>query len=498
VKLKTVFTISVICLLWLIQANYSLNTGNEIRLEELSESIRNVYWLENKTIYDGISSNVGWYGTLLILYKIVGFGLFYAKFFRLGVHFLFLLCLYNIFKNYFSEKRLWLPLIIIGLSPTLLYFNTLQTSFGIDLQYFPFYLYLLLKLNFKKTKKALVIQFLLWTLAMITWMSYPSFLALLPFLVLIFSYKVWLSKKYLNFWKIGGNVLFSILSFLLPFILVLGYLKDPLLLISDPRTKSGIFRGGGVSLPTSALMLWNNVISGSKQVIKDLFTQPSSFYYDTEILRAEFSHPLTKLSVVTIFFLSSIIIFSKIKNKNLKKIIVLSGLLIPFTLFISNISDWFPGLRRSTPVLIGFYILLAIVWHFASQFKFKNHFFSFMGLIACLLIFIHHFKVYRSNFAGLKQISSPHAQDGCFNIFPESPKKSLDYYVKQVKKTGFLNISSAQKNDRVCRLVQIYSATAGSCEWNQLNCPQIMSFNEDDKSYFLLSTKLWEDYHLPH
>ena len=69
--------------LFALQLVYTTNSTNQIRYEELAESVRNVWWLQNGTIYDGVSSNVGWYGTLLLVYKFFGFSIFTAKYFRL-------------------------------------------------------------------------------------------------------------------------------------------------------------------------------------------------------------------------------------------------------------------------------------------------------------------------------------------------------------------------------------------------------------------------------
>ncbi len=215
-----------VLLIFLGQLFFTLNSTNKILLEELSESVRNVYWLQNRAIYDGVSSNVGWYGTLLIIYNIFGFFLFEAKFFRLIIHLISLICLAKLLKKYMGEKKACLVLVTIALSPTLLYFNTLQTSFGIDLQYFPICLYLLLSLNFSKPIITMLKQFILWSLAMIASMSYPTFLAYLPILFIIYIVVLHKSKKILTRRLIFKNILISLISFCLPIIIVFSYFKD--------------------------------------------------------------------------------------------------------------------------------------------------------------------------------------------------------------------------------------------------------------------------------
>src|SRR5438105_4332756 len=103
-----------------IQYWVSATSMHQIRYEELAESVRNVFWLSHRLVYDGVSSNVGWYGTLLIVYKLFGFSLYSAKFVRLGLHFIGLLCAADILRRCMDVRMGIVPLVVIGLSPTLL------------------------------------------------------------------------------------------------------------------------------------------------------------------------------------------------------------------------------------------------------------------------------------------------------------------------------------------------------------------------------------------
>ena len=63
------FVPGILCVLqaWQIYAAW-----DRLFYEDLAESIRNVYWLEHQEIYDGVSSNIGWYAILLFVYKTFG------------------------------------------------------------------------------------------------------------------------------------------------------------------------------------------------------------------------------------------------------------------------------------------------------------------------------------------------------------------------------------------------------------------------------------------
>ena len=482
--------------IWSAQAVYTFQSLDQIRLEELSESIRNVYWLQNRTIYDGISSNVGWYGTLLVIYNIFGFSLFRAKFFRLILHAFFLISLALILKKYLGKKKALLPLVAIGLSPSLIYFNMLQTSFGLDLQYIVICIYFLIGLDFLQSKKAVLSQFFLWIIAMVGALSYPSFLVYLPFLWIIYGYKLWLIKDKLTSKIISMNILFSLTSFCIPFALIAVYLKDVSILFYDPHVKTGIFRaGGGISYPSSLSSLLENIIGGSKQVITDLFVKANSFYFETNIMRVEFSNRFIFLSVFTVLFLSILFLFKKTKYR---LSILLAWLLIVFSMIITNISNWYPGLRRTTGVLTGFYILYILVWLATFELAWNKWKLAIcVGIISCLLIPLHHLKVYPNNLLGLK-LPSPHAQDACFNIIPHSPERSLSYFINQVTNTQKIIIMNSKGNLIDCRLHEIYAAVAGSCLWNNLNCQSIWGYDENTGDYILLSTSLWEDYYFNH
>src|SRR3989344_5622438 len=96
--------------LFILQAILTFNSFGQIRYEELAESVRNPFWLSGRSIYDGVSSNVGWYGTNLIIYNIFGFDLHSAKYFRLFLSLVSLFCLGNILKRYLGKKMAILPL----------------------------------------------------------------------------------------------------------------------------------------------------------------------------------------------------------------------------------------------------------------------------------------------------------------------------------------------------------------------------------------------------
>src|SRR5437763_812938 len=114
-----------------VQLVFSVRSASQLRYEELAESVRNVFWLDHRLLYDRVSSNVGWYGLLLGIYRIGGFSLFVARGVRVVLQLTSLLCLASLLERFLGVRRAWLPLLAWGLSPTLLAFNCLQAAIGV-------------------------------------------------------------------------------------------------------------------------------------------------------------------------------------------------------------------------------------------------------------------------------------------------------------------------------------------------------------------------------
>src|SRR3990167_8315260 len=175
--------------LFLFQLVLTLRSMNQIRFEELMESVTSVYWFAHRSVFYGAYTNVGWYAILLFIYKLFGFTLFTAKYYRLILHLVALFSLAALLRKYLGEKKALIPLIVIALSPTVLFFNTLQATFGTDLQYFPILLYWVDRFTFKKTLMEGAKQFFAGAFAMIALMSYPTFVYFLPVLFLFYFIK---------------------------------------------------------------------------------------------------------------------------------------------------------------------------------------------------------------------------------------------------------------------------------------------------------------------
>lgn len=474
--------------LFLAQLIFTLNSTNQIRYEELAESVRNPFWLENHTIYDGVSSNVGWYGTLLIIYKTLGFSLNSAKFFRLLLELISLFSLAAVLKKYLGRSKAWIPLLTIGLSPTLLYFNILQTSYGMDLQYFPICLYLLL--SGEKDKQWLVRGklFLLGIISMIAWMSYPTFVYYLPILGLLYFWQVHTMSPKIS--TMLGNSVLLIVSFCLPVIGGLIYVKDRALLLYDPQTQGGIFRGAGVF----DLRL-SNFFFNLGHTFTDLFAASSSYYF--EVTATDFSHLYPAITVVLVIFLS---LYLLLTHPKYRLVIILAYLLLLLNLILSNFTfdpSGRPGIRRNTAVLAAFYTLFTAGWWYLYNARNITATTRNVLLIIILLLPLHHVIVYPFNLVGLNN-PSLYQYSHIFGL-AKTPAESLNFFIHETQKEN-LKLGCQDKDGQMvfCRYSEGYAAVAGSCLWNNLNCHPVEGYDPKTKQYIPLSINLWESYYWPH
>lgn len=477
-------------MLWLVQVLFTANSMGQIRYEELAESVRNPFWLENKTIYDGVSSNVGWYGTLLIIYKVFGFTLHTAKFFRLVLALISLFALAAVLRKYLGEKNAWLPLLAVGLSPTLLYFTTLQTSYGLDLQYFPIALYLVATLDFGKKLTAMFKQIGLGLITMIAWMSYPTFIFYLPILAVLychksFTHRVCKSKR----WKI--LFIYSLLAgipFAIPIMAAFSYVNDPQLLWFDTKIQSGIFRGAGTFYPN-----WDNFWKNFGATLGDLFGKSNSYYF--EVASTDFSNIYPLVSVFFVLVLSFILM---LKVKKLRLTLGVSWSVLLLSIIVPNLTfdpSGYPGIRRSTSLLAAFYGLYIISWYFVSNLKLPS---SLKNILYALLLIIplHHVLALPANYGRLT-VSSPYRYSLVFDT-AETPEKSLAIYVGSAMEDDLKLGCKDNEKMITCRYAETYAAVAGSCLWNNLGCKQILGYDDKRESFILLNVKLWEDYYFGH
>ncbi len=482
-KLNSVLNILYWCLPFILiipQILFSLKSTNQVRYEELNESVRNVLWLKNHLVYDGGASNVGWYSIVLTLNNLFGFSLFTGKIFRVLLQFVSIFALAALLSKFIKKSIAWIPLATLALSPSTIYLNTILHEYGLDLQYLPICLYLVFTIPFKKSLISYSLQITLWSLTMFAWLSYPTFIFYIPIIGFMYIFRL---KKEVHIIKdIIVNILISLTSFLTPLIIASFYISNRSLLLYDSTIKTGIFRGGGVFSLNNNYFLTN--LYG---IISDLFIQGKSYYF--ELPQPEFSLLFPIITVILSIVLGLLII----KDKKLRIPAILCFVLIIVVLTINGFTSdpsGLYGMRRNTPLFVGIYGLFLISWYVISQKKWKNKFLQSAFFIIFMFPLIHNIVVFPTNYASLKNNSRYKYLIGGEEKL--SPQLSLDKLVNQAKSH---NIYIECQNGP-CRPILLASLIMANCGWNKLNCFPLFGKNKQTNKFIIINVtnaKLLED-----
>ncbi len=470
----------------------------QIRYEELAESVRNVFWLSKGLVYDSISSQIGWYAQLLAVYEIFGFSLFAAKWVRLLLALFALLSVSYLALKYIGYKFGWLPVVAFGISPTFLFFNTLQSEYGLDLVYLPIALFVLDQVDFKKQQYLFFWTFVLFALVMLFALSYPVFLFYIPGIVAVFGYKLVKQEKLTKLTELikYKYIVVPAIAFSTPLILMLLSIKNGGILIYDPLLHAGLFRGGGkleLSLST--------FVASIKGLFVDLFISGQSYYF--EVKHTDFADYYTLIPLISTLVIL-ILIWSG--ERRLRPILLTITSVAVLNILISGFtsdSSMSPGIRRFTGVLASFYLLYGVVcWWIAKIDSGRTRMIGmkwakWFVILTLFLLPLHHLVVYRQNLSAIKSLSI--AAERQWFVVAGPPDKSLETFVQKVQHEDLRLACSDEKGIiHQCRYSEIYSAIAGSCQWNRLICHEVLGWDEKSDQFIPLSADLWENYYFEH
>lgn len=468
--------------LWIIESSL-----NQIRYEELAESVRSVYWLDQRMVYDGVYTNVGWYGLLLIVYKIFGFSLFSAKLVRLALHLAGLLAVAALLRRAMRPAAAIVPLVLVGLSPTMLFFDSLETSFGMDVSYAAICLWIMSTIAIRAPTRAdLAKAFALGFVAMIAAMSYPAFVCYVPSLLIAWA---WLVKR-------AGSTIVSPVAvrlsaavgggLVLPLVTAFLYIQTKSLLVFDPDTQAGLFRAGG-HLGFDALVLKHALGT----VLHDLFVRGGSYYY--EVARPDWAGPLAVAGLCGLVSTVAYLVWTRKIDRTLA---AAAAALFVASLVVPSLStEGEPGLRRSTGVLAAYFALFALAWAYVATTKARSVWLT-AGLALCALLPID---------SAIK-LPSLVADEGRPSIYRNidwfasepTPVASLDDLLDGLNHSRGLGCPVDQDGQITpCRYQEVYAALAGYRAWNGLPPVDIHAADWRTGRDIVLTAQLWRDKYYP-
>ena len=460
---------------------FNVQGARQIRQEELAEAIRNVYWLEHGYIYDGISSNVGWYATLLFFYHTVGFSLFAGRLLRVFFHAFSIFCLHRFLARYLRIPFAEILTLLVTFSPTLVHFNSMQTSYAMDITYFP--PLLLLGSIINGTKKKVMhdsLSFLFGILAMIGAMSYPSFLFYGPCIILLFF--LWKpARQSFSFF----NLILLLIGLLLPLLLSLVFLKNPGTLVYDDVTQSGLFRGGGRF--SFNIQVWKN---NMKTLAYDLFSEGNSYYFKAK--STEFGSVIAKSAIAMLLLLS---VFSFISHRDSRRWFIPPLLLFLILCLIPAFATGLPGIRRFTGILAVFYWIIAI--HFwIIQKQEKNHLQKLSLVLGIILCSVH---IYSCFVNGRNLSYNEDYPNQIWFELAETPQKSLALIKRDLAANN--SITLCLKDEKGIpvqpRYAEIYAVLAGDLLWNEGKNTLIYACDLKQNQLRLLQPEDWILYKWP-
>lgn len=470
-----------------LQLDLSRASAHQIRFEEIAESVRNVYWLDHRLIYDGISSNVGWYGTLLAVYKTIGFSLLTAKWVRLAIFVAGLSAAAATLRRVLSPLATGIVLLAVGLSPTLLYFNTLQTSFGLDVPYAAICLWIVLSLNAGSTTAMNAMRATAaGAVAMLAALSYPAFLLYLPSLVLVGCWRLmaagrsWSARSVIALAATAGAAA--------PLVASLAYVSNPTVLLFDPDTRTGVFRGGGhFGFDPAAFGDWIVTLG------RDLFVRTDS--YHAEISRPEFAGVVGVVAVAIILGLAA---YRAVVDPEDRRLLWPVWLLLLMTLVMPGLSvGGSPGLRRGTAVVAVIAALLAVLWRSIGALRRKDRWARGLLIAASLLLVADHAAKVPSLRADLLSPSQFRNVDWYARM--ATPSASLDDLVRQTADGRALSCPIDEANRiRPCRYQDIYPALAGAREWGGGPARDVVAIDWRSGRPITLTPQLWATHYYPH
>lgn len=443
-----------------LQALFTSRSSGQILYEELAESVRNPYWVHHGFVYDPTSSNVGWYGTLLAIYRSFGFALDAGRWFRLGLQLPSLLCLAWLLQRQLGRRAAWVPLVAFGLSPSLFFFNGSLTSLGIDLQYAPIVFALLASLDAARPSGSALTGCAAWALAMLAWMSYPTFAFYLPALALLHGWKLRSLGP-----GVGRCLAAAAAGFLLPLASAFAFIENRAVLAA------GIFRGGGREIALDLATL----LATLKASLADLVVADS---YHFRLHEAELSGGWPLLPVLLVLAVAG---WLALRRGSRRWGLLVAWGVLALGLLGPSLSPAVPGLRRLTPALGAFYALFAIVWSESLRGELRPAALRMALRCGLLLLPLHHVLVYPANLAHASDPSGWQAD--WFRQVP-SPSRRLRELTDQAAAGGLL-LFQRDERDRYLtpRYTEVYAAVAGACEWNQLDCGEIFVWDAATRSF---------------
>ena len=455
----------------------------QIRYEELNEAVRGPFWLEHRMVFDGVSTNVAWYGFLIATYRLFGFDLETARWARVALLAASLIALSILLHRHLRRGPATLALLAIAISPTLLYLNRITTSYGTDLLILPFCLLPLDSLWRRRSdasaRNRAPLALALGAVTMIGAMTYPAMILLVPFLA-AWAFAALPRGDRLQP-ALGGAA-----GFLLPLAVATLAIRDRRTLYWDAEQHAGIFRGGA----TGRLTEWTDISRNLSGLAADLFTDGSSYYFELDAV--EFGGVLGRAAFALVILLALYTAW-KVRSARAPLATALGAALVGA--LATSAADGPPGLRRATVIVGAFYLVLATIWVLLPRLTTRAWARTAIAS-ALLLVPLHHALAYGDL---LEQSKKPiWGRERIWFAGERTLEASVERWLSHTAAGNPLDCRTLRTpGKQTCGYDYIYSTLAGFRLWNGQPEVEIDAIDPRTGEAVALSPSAWRSLGLP-
>jgi hypothetical protein len=273
-----------------------------------------------------------------------------------------------------------------------------------------------------------------------------------------------------------------------PLIIALVYLKDPFLLINDPVTHSGLFRGGATTVVPNIHVFALNLA----RIGRDLFWHGRSYYYRID-------YPELYGGVGAACFLFVVLAAIRVWRGSLALLIPASAcLLVGLSVIAGCLGSGPAGLRRCTILVAGFYALFFLVWRalttqglFAAR-PYLRH----AGIVLCMMLPLNSMVCSIMNFRSLRTLDADWAEPW-FQVKKTSAESvaEWDSITASGKPLDCRDMGLTAAN---CRYANIFAAVVGQRRWNGEPETTIRAYDFAVDGFVDLNLPRWESGELLH
>jgi hypothetical protein len=287
-------------------------------------------------------------------------------------------------------------------------------------------------------------------------MSMPSFVPYLPSMGLLFLWLWWRGGDGESPFRSKRILATAAAGFAFPLAAARLYIRGPL--FYDPGTDSGLFRGGGYFDGSPSA-----VGEAAMVVVRDLFVAGESYYFDLQ--RVEFG---SVLAVAALAATVVGVVLALAKRPPWRPYIALAVLLVATGLIVPSLSSQYPGLRRATGTLAGFYLLYAFA--LAECFRSENGRGWLRGGLAIALLLLPASHVLARHDARGEQDARSRFATRYWFATNGSPRESFEHWLAYSERERSLPSCNAAHAFPVrnCRYSEIFAALDGHRIWNGL------------------------------